>query len=93
MKPKLTLYSREGCCLCAEMKHVIQKVAAMIPVEIVEVDIDGSTELREKMGEKIPLLFIDGRKAFKYRVTPQELERRLRKGARRTRFSWFKKPG
>ena len=44
-------------------------------------DVDGSPELREKYGEEVPVLFIDGRKAFKYRVTEMELKKRLRPGA------------
>ena len=77
MKPKLTLYSRKDCCLCEEMKAVVRDVAAKIQIEIDEIDVEGSPELREKFGDKVPVLFIDGRKAFKYRVTERKLRRRL----------------
>ena len=77
MTVKLTLYSRQDCCLCDEMKAAISKVAATIPFEMVEIDIDRSAELRQQFGDQVPVLFIDGRKAFKYRLTVSELEKKL----------------
>ena len=79
MKPKLTLYSRRDCCLCDEMKAIVREVAVKITIELDEVDVDTSALLRARFGDEVPVLFIDGRKAFKYRVTAKELERRLGK--------------
>jgi glutaredoxin len=81
MKPQLTLYSRKDCCLCDEMKSVIAEVAAKIPLELEVIDVDQSDELREKFGNEVPVLFVDARKGFKYRVTAKELEKRLGRGA------------
>lgn len=89
MMPKLALYSRKDCCLCAEMKAVIDEIAAKIPVEIDEIDIDQSIELRAQFGEETPVLYIDGRKAFKFRVTTKQLETRLRRHSRRGYLRWF----
>jgi glutaredoxin len=86
MKTKLTLYSRQDCGLCDEMKEVVRAVASKIPIEMEEVDIDGSPELRAKFGDEVPVLFINGRKAFKYRVTIKELEKRL---IHRAPISWL----
>ena len=77
MKTDLTIYMREDCCLCEEMKKVVDQVARQYPVAIEEIDVDRSVDLREKYGNEVPLLFINGRKAFKYRVTMRELEKRL----------------
>jgi glutaredoxin len=77
MKSKLTLYSRQDCGLCDEMKEVVCAVALKIPIEMEEIDVDRSNELREKFGNEVPVLFIDGRKAFKYRVTKDELGKQL----------------
>jgi len=82
MKRRLTLYSRKDCCLCDEMKAVIREVALKIPIELEEIDVDASAELREKIGNEVPVLFIGGRKAFKYRVTAKELEKLLNKNDR-----------
>lgn len=88
MKPKLTLYSRKDCGLCDEMKTVVHEVAEKIPLELDEIDVDRSSELQHKFGDEVPLLFIDGRKAFKYRVTAKELKSRIQRSAFARRFGW-----
>jgi glutaredoxin len=78
---RLTLYTRNGCCLCEEMKEVVRGLVNELSVEVEEIDVDGEPELKEKFGDEVPVLFIDGRKAFKVRVTEGELKKRLRKEA------------
>lgn len=84
MNHKLILYSRKDCCLCDEMKAALHETVLTFPAEIEEIDVDGSDELRQKFGDEVPVLFVDGRKAFKYRVTARELAKYLRRkrGAR-----------
>jgi hypothetical protein len=77
MRPELTLYTRKDCCLCEEMKEVIRRVAARVPLHLKEIDVDSDPELRERLGSEVPLLCIAGRKAFKYSVTERDLQRRL----------------
>jgi glutaredoxin len=91
MKPKLTLYTRKDCCLCDEMKTVVRQVTTEIPVELNEIDVDERAELRDQFGNEVPVLFVDGRKAFKYRVGARELERRLKRRGLLARFVWVKK--
>ena len=79
MSRRLTLYSRAECCLCDEMKAVISRVAGKVALELCEIDVDGSPELQARYGTEVPVLFIDGRKAFKYRVSARELEKSLRR--------------
>jgi hypothetical protein len=81
MNPKLTLYSRADCCLCDEMKDAIRQVSANFPLDLEEIDVDGAAGLQAEFGDEVPVLFIDGRKAFKYRVTARELRQRLGRGA------------
>jgi glutaredoxin len=79
MKNELILYTRKDCCLCEEMKITIREVAERFPLAIQEFDVDTSPELQEQYGDEVPVLFVNGRKAFKYRVTEKELETRLKK--------------
>jgi glutaredoxin len=74
---QLTLYSRSECCLCDEMKVVLSQVRQEFPFELEEIDISCSTELEARFGQEIPVLFVNGHKAFKYRLTARELRRRL----------------
>jgi glutaredoxin len=89
MTPKLTLYSRKDCCLCEDMKNAIRQAAEIVPVTLEEVDVDGSPELQVKYGDQVPVLFIDGKKAFKYRVTERELLKRLGRGRCRSFGVWL----
>jgi hypothetical protein len=74
---KLTLYSKPGCHLCDEMKHVIDAVASRVPLSLEVVDISKDPALLEQYGTQIPVLLVDGRKAAKYRLTQGELARLL----------------
>ena len=37
-----------------------------------EVDIDSDSQLRQQYNHEVPVVFIDGRKAFKYRMNEEE---------------------
>lgn len=73
----LTLYSRPDCCLCEEMKTVLAQVRRDTSFDLEEIDIETDPELESRYGQEIPVLFVNGRKAFKYRLTAGELRRRL----------------
>jgi len=81
MKARLLLYTRKDCCLCEEMKATLHRVADRVSFALEEIDVDTSPVLQEKYGNDVPVLFINGRKAFKYRLTAGELEQRLRREA------------
>jgi len=74
---RLTLYGRPECHLCHEMRAVVDAIRADAPFDLDEVDIDGDPVLLAAYGEEIPVLLVNGRKAFKYRVTPAALRARL----------------
>ncbi|HEY1370912.1 MAG TPA: glutaredoxin family protein [Candidatus Binatia bacterium] len=78
MTAALTLYTRKDCCLCDEMKAAVEAAAKRIAISLEEIDVDSSPEFAARYGAEVPVLFINGRKAFKYRVAEKELERRLR---------------
>lgn len=76
---RLVLYGKADCHLCEEMKAVVAEVQAEIPFTLETIDIDSDARLRAAYGAEIPVLEIDGRKAFKYRVDAVALRRRLRR--------------
>jgi glutaredoxin len=75
----LTLYTRPDCHLCKEMKEVVAEVAKDFPHTLTEIDISGNPEWESRFGLEIPVLFVNGRKAFKYRVTTKGLRNRLKR--------------
>jgi glutaredoxin len=74
---KVTLYTRRGCHLCDEAKQVIESVKSRAAFDYEECDIDSDPQMQRLYNEEVPVISIDGKKAFKYRVTPAELLKRL----------------
>lgn len=81
-KIALTIYSKPDCSLCGPFSDIVKNVAAKIPwrehVELNHVNILEDERMFEKYQEKIPVLTINGNLAFKYFVTEDELERKLK---------------
>jgi len=75
--PQVTLYTRKGCCLCDDAKRVLESVRARAVFELLEVDIDTDAALRSRYNDEVPVIAINGRKAFKYRVRERELLKKL----------------
>jgi glutaredoxin len=78
MVMKVTLYTRRGCHLCDEAKQVIDSVRRHSPFDYEEFDIDSDPKLRQLYNEEVPVIAIDGRKAFKYRLTGRALMEKLK---------------
>ena len=77
MPHEVVVYSRQGCHLCEVVKATLGRLAGSADFTWREVDIDVDPELRAKYNEEVPVVFVDGRKAFKYHMSERELLRRL----------------
>jgi hypothetical protein len=75
--PRVTLYTRVRCHLCDVAKGVLDDVRRDRPFDLDVVDIDGDPDLVAKYGTEIPVVLVNGRKAFKYRVDPNAFRERL----------------
>lgn len=80
---QLTLVTRRACHLCEEMAAVIADVAPAFGAGVAVCDVDADPALFARYSDEVPVLLIEGRKAFKYRVGRAELARRLRAERRR----------
>jgi glutaredoxin len=76
-RPRVTLYTRAGCCLCEDAKQVLVATRARAVFDFEEVDIDAEPELRRLYNDEVPVIAINGCKAFKYKVTEREFLRKL----------------
>jgi glutaredoxin len=74
---ELTLYTRNDCELCREMEKVIAAEIPNFDARIQRIEIDGDADLEARFGVEVPVLFVNDRKAFKYRCSPRELRKRL----------------
>ena len=73
----VVVYSRKGCHLCEIVKETLSKLQRRGGFQWREVDVDSDEELRRKFTDEVPVVFIDGRKAFKYRMDEHEFLRKL----------------
>jgi glutaredoxin len=74
---QVVVYSRKGCHLCEIIKETLSKLQRRGGFIWREVDVDGDDELRHRFTDEVPVVFIDGHKAFKYRMDEQEFLRKL----------------
>ena len=75
--PRVTLYTRADCHLCDDAKAVLEDVRRERPFELITVDVDTDPALVAAYGLEVPVVLVDGRKAFKYRVDAPGLRARL----------------
>ncbi len=74
---EVVVYSRKGCHLCEIVKESLSKLHRRGGFHWREVDVHDDASLRRRFTDEVPVVFIDGRKAFKYRMDEQEFLRKL----------------
>ena len=74
---RITLYSRPGCHLCEAMRDVAVAVARERGATFEEVDVDDDPVVAAQYDLEVPVLCVNGTKAFSIRVTPELLRQRL----------------
>jgi len=77
MPADVVLYSRKGCHLCDVVKASLARLADDGSFTWREVDIDADPELRRLYNEEVPVVLINGRKAFKYHMDERDFLRLL----------------
>ena len=74
---KVVLYHAEGCHLCERALRVLHEIRQEIPFDFEEIDIDGDPSLETRYREWLPVVEIDGERAFVYYVDSGALRRKL----------------
>jgi len=75
----VTIYSRPGCHLCEEARAAMIASGCEDEFSFEEINIDEDPVLRERYGNDIPIISINGVKVFKHRVDPKEFKKKLRR--------------
>jgi len=73
----VVVYSRKGCHLCEVVKESLDKLSRRGGFTWSEIDVDANPDLRRQYNDEVPVVFIDGRKAFKYHMDEREFMRKL----------------
>jgi glutaredoxin len=74
---QVVLYSRKGCHLCEIVKETLTKLQRRGGFTWSDIDVESDDELRRRFTDEVPVVFIDGRKAFKYHMDEREFLRKL----------------
>ena len=74
---EVVVYSKPDCCLCDEVKETLARLALRHSFTWREVNILDDPDAFERFKDEIPVVFIDGKKAFKYHLDEREFLRRL----------------
>jgi glutaredoxin len=75
---RVTLYTAAGCHLCERARGTIEAVRAETTFELEEVDIAGDPDLERRFRELLPVVEIDGERAFVYHVPAAKLREAVR---------------
>jgi len=71
---RVLVYTAAGCHLCGAAVEAVREVCGD---RFVLVDITGDPELEARYRESIPVVEVDGERAFTYFVQPEALRSRL----------------
>jgi glutaredoxin len=75
---RVVIYSKPGCCLCEEVKAQLARLAGRHAFELQEVNILNDPLNFERLKEEIPVVFIDGKKAFKFHLDEGKFLKRIK---------------
>ncbi len=77
--PHVVLYGRQDCCLCDEAQLELEKAQGSASFSLEKIDVDTDPELAAKYGHEVPVVEIEGRKAFKFQVSRSKFLQLLRR--------------
>ena len=73
--PVVELLSKPHCHLCEEAKTLLTDLRLRYPFTLYEIDLSTDPRLLARYETEVPVVFINGRKAFKYRIDPKQFAR------------------
>jgi glutaredoxin len=86
--PLVELFGKPDCHLCEDAKRLLKTLRATYTFTLHEINIAEYASLQAQYGEEIPVVFINGHKAFKYRIDAKQFVRRLQRSQRYASSAW-----
>ena len=75
--PSVAVFHAQGCSLCDRARGQVARLQAELGFDLREVDITGDPVLEAAYREWLPVVEIDGERAFVYHVDEAALRRKL----------------
>ena len=79
MQIQIEILTKKDCGLCDDAKEVVERVLPDFPATLKLIDIESNSDLFEKYKEKIPVVNINGKENFVYKVHEITLRKKLEK--------------
>ena len=73
----IEILTKKDCCLCDEIKEIVNKVLPDYPARLIITDIESDPILHEKFKERIPTLKINNIESFIYKAHETSLRQKL----------------
>ena len=73
----IEILTKSDCCLCEDIKKVVNRVLPDYPIRLLMTDIESDPTLYEKFKERIPVLKINGMESFVYKTNETTLRHKL----------------
>ncbi len=70
-KAHVIIYTKPGCHLCDEAKQRMLAADCEHLFELEEINIETDPELMKLYGTEIPVILINGKEAFRHRLSPE----------------------
>ncbi len=72
--PHIQVMSRRQCCLCDDVKAVVEALSEVGCCSWEVVDVDRDKGLMVRYGLDVPVVLVNGKEAFRHRVSEAELK-------------------
>jgi glutaredoxin len=76
-RPQVVLYTAEGCHLCERARSTLAELRLEHAFDLEEIDIGGDAELEARYREWLPVVEIDGERAFVYHLDDAAFRRKI----------------
>ena len=77
MKIQIEVLTKKDCCLCDDAKKIIERVLPDFPATLTMVDIESHPDLFESYKERIPVVRLNGKESFVYKVHETTLRKKI----------------
>lgn len=76
---QVTVYVKKDCGLCGPLWETVQKVNEEVDFDAEKIDISGDSALMKRYGQEVPVVLINGRKAFKGKMSEKAFRKKLKR--------------
>ncbi len=74
---KVLLYKKEDCKLCDEAESILEKLKKEKRFFLERITLEANTDLFERFGHKVPVVFINDRMVFEFKLDEGTFLRKL----------------